>query len=103
MSLINHFVDIDILGILIPDEAAADTTNGVESIVADSNGCAPLNGGRAANFVLMDWVANGNFSEAIAILNGVSDTQKNSVGELRPVLQYVFSTSLFLLVTISAM
>lgn len=86
MNLINHYLDIEILDILIPDRAAANTTNSVKSILADSNGCAPLNGGRSANFVLMDWIADGKFPEAIAILNGVSNTQKNSFGGLNPEL-----------------
>lgn len=97
MSLINHFLDLDEASILIPDEAVADTTNSVDSILADAYGCVPLNGGRAPNFVLMDWVNSGNASGAIALLNGVQDTQVNSAGPGQFI--HVFSILLFLWTT----
>lgn len=39
MSIMNHFLDIDIFGILIPDRLSAPTTNSVSSIVAQANLC----------------------------------------------------------------
>jgi len=73
MYMINHFLDVDILSILLPDLTAASKTNGVSSILANANGCAPLSGAnRWPNFVLLDWVNIGDGMQAVNILNGVS-------------------------------
>jgi len=39
-------------------------------IVANSNGCAPLSGNRAPNFVLLDFVNIGQGLQAVNQLNG---------------------------------
>ncbi|KAF7290178.1 PLC-like phosphodiesterase [Mycena indigotica] len=73
MYIINHFLDIDIFGILLSDPEEAGTTNGVSSIVADAHGCVPLSqANRLPNFVLLDFVNLGTGMAAINQLNGVS-------------------------------
>ncbi|KAE9397497.1 hypothetical protein BT96DRAFT_995729 [Gymnopus androsaceus JB14] len=72
LNMLNHNLDVDILGILIPDVAAASTTNGVASILEDANGCAPLAGGVAPNFVMLDFVNIGEGLQAVNQLNGFS-------------------------------
>ncbi|KIY50483.1 PLC-like phosphodiesterase [Fistulina hepatica ATCC 64428] len=73
MYMINHFLDVDILGILIPDYDAASTTNSETSIVANANGCVPYSGVDSwPSFVLMDWVDIGDGQEAVDYLNGIS-------------------------------
>jgi hypothetical protein len=58
--------------ILVPDYSSANTTNGVPSILANSNGCAAFSGGKAASFVMIDFVDIGEGMEAVDILNGFS-------------------------------
>lgn len=72
LSILNHFLDkkLFIGGITIPDKSDADTTNGVDSIVANANGCAGFSAGRNPSFVLMDWVNIGEPIKAIDQLNG---------------------------------
>ncbi|THH30404.1 hypothetical protein EUX98_g3778 [Antrodiella citrinella] len=74
MYMINHSLDIDVFdtGILISDPEDAPTTNGVTSIIANANGCAPLSAGRAPNFVLLDYVNIGEGLQAVNQLNGLS-------------------------------
>ena len=48
----NHFLDIDLLGIKFPDAEAAPTTNSVSSILAQANLCVSQNG-RMPNVVLV--------------------------------------------------
>lgn len=52
MYLVNHFLDVDIFGIDIPDETAASTTNGEDSIMAEVNECNALYD-RYPNFILV--------------------------------------------------
>jgi hypothetical protein len=70
MFMINHNLNTNFFGALIPDYADASTTNSVGSIVANSNGCAPYSGGKATNFVLLDFVEVGKGMQAVDILNG---------------------------------
>jgi hypothetical protein len=44
----------------------------VFSILADANGCAGFADGRAPNFVLLDWVDEGQAFQAGRQLNGLS-------------------------------
>jgi len=71
MFMINHFLDIGPLGVLIPDKHAATKTNTVDSILANAAGCAHLAGGRAPNFILLDWVDEGHGIQAGNRLNGL--------------------------------
>ena len=70
MFMINHNLNAKIFGILIPEYIDASTTNSVGSIIANSNGCAPYSGGKATNFVLLDFVEVGEGMQAVDILNG---------------------------------
>ncbi|KAF5375993.1 hypothetical protein D9757_008857 [Collybiopsis confluens] len=74
LSMLNHNLDTNLFGtgILVSDPGAASTTNGVASIIANSNGCAPLVGGVAPNFVMLDFVNIGQGLQAVNQLNGLS-------------------------------
>jgi hypothetical protein len=61
MMIVNHFLDVDILGILIPDDAADSTTNaatGVGSIGAQADLCIST-WKRSPNLILVDYFQNG--------------------------------------------
>ncbi|CZR59802.1 uncharacterized protein PAC_09696 [Phialocephala subalpina] len=73
MMIVNHFLDLDILGILIPDELAASTTNaatGTGSIGAQASLCYST-WGRVPNFVLVDFFELGDVFTAQDTLNGL--------------------------------
>jgi len=74
MYMINHSLNVNIIpigaGVIVSDPEAAPVTNSVTSIVANSNGCAPLSGNRAPNFVLLDFVNIGQGLQAVNQLNG---------------------------------
>jgi len=72
MYLINHNLDLDEFGILLSDWFDAPTTNGVTSIVANANECAPLASGRYPNFILLDYVNIGDWLTAVNRLNGLA-------------------------------
>jgi len=71
MLLINHFLDLEFFGLLIPDREDASTTNSQSSIVANANGCLPLNGGLNPTFILLDFVDRGQAIAAGNALNGL--------------------------------
>jgi len=71
MFMINHFLDISLFGVLLPDKDAATTTNAVSSILANAAGCAQFADGRAPNFILLDWVDEGQGIQAGNQLNGL--------------------------------
>ena len=76
MYIVNHFLDIDIAGILIPDVAAAGQTNaatGDGSIGAQSTLCEGLYG-YAPKGVLVDYMDQGDVFTAENNLNGVSSS-----------------------------
>lgn len=52
MILVNHFLDTNISGILIPNRAAANVTNSAASIIAQANICVGLYGSNP-NFILV--------------------------------------------------
>ncbi|CAG8725485.1 9188_t:CDS:2, partial [Acaulospora colombiana] len=56
--------------ILVPDFLSAPRTNGMASILADSNGCSAFSGGKAANFVLLDFVDIGQGMKTVNLMNG---------------------------------
>ncbi|KAH8820890.1 PLC-like phosphodiesterase [Xylogone sp. PMI_703] len=73
MMIVNHFLDIDILGILIPDDPADETTNaatGTGSIGAQADLCYST-WGRKPNFILVDYSDKGDVFTAQNNLNGV--------------------------------
>lgn len=59
-----------ISSILVPDFIHTPGTNAVPSVLADSNGCAPFSGGKATNFVMLDFVDIGEGMKAVDVLNG---------------------------------
>ncbi|KAJ5824611.1 hypothetical protein N7447_006951 [Penicillium robsamsonii] len=72
MGIVNHFLDVDVLGIKIPARHQAGTTNaatGRGSIGAQAALCAGLHG-RAPNVVLVDFVDKGDVITAQKNLNG---------------------------------
>ncbi|KAJ7884127.1 PLC-like phosphodiesterase [Mycena olivaceomarginata] len=76
MYMINHNLNKNLISlgstdVLVSDPVDAPTTNGVDSILADANGCAPLGGNRAPNFVLVDYVNLGDPFTAAAQLNNL--------------------------------
>ncbi|KAJ7142367.1 PLC-like phosphodiesterase [Mycena epipterygia] len=75
MYLINHSLNTNIIpigsGVIISDPLDAPTTNGLTSILAHANRCAPLGGNRAPAFVLLDYVNIGVGFAAAAELNGL--------------------------------
>lgn len=71
MYIVNHFLDVDIFGIKVPDRDAAARTNaatGEGSIGAQASECATLYH-RAPNVVLADFVDKGDVIEAQDNLN----------------------------------
>ncbi|KAJ7259776.1 PLC-like phosphodiesterase [Mycena rebaudengoi] len=76
MYMINHSLNKNIIpigdGVLVSDPIDAPTTNGVESILAEANGCNALGGGRAPNFVLLDYINLGDPFAAVNQLNGLA-------------------------------
>ncbi|KAJ7235724.1 PLC-like phosphodiesterase [Mycena haematopus] len=82
--LINHSLNINIIpigsGVIITDPLAAPTTNGITSILANANGCAPLGGNRAPSFVLLDYVNIGEGFQAADILNGLVASSSSASG-----------------------
>ncbi|KAF3394342.1 PI-PLC X domain-containing protein 1 [Penicillium rolfsii] len=73
MYIVNHFLDVDILGVKIPDRGAAGTTNaatGQGSIGAQAAECEGLYQ-RAPNAVLLDFVDKGDAIQAQNNLNGL--------------------------------
>ncbi|KAL1857701.1 hypothetical protein Daus18300_010221 [Diaporthe australafricana] len=70
MVLVNHFLDTNISGILIPNRAAANVTNSAASITAQANICVGLYGSNP-NFILLDWMSVGDGMAVQAMMNGV--------------------------------
>ncbi|PYH82946.1 PLC-like phosphodiesterase [Aspergillus uvarum CBS 121591] len=73
MYIVNHFLDVDILGILIPDREHAAETNAVSSegsIGAQADLCLSIYG-QLPNVILLDFVDQGQPIAAQSLLNGV--------------------------------
>ena len=73
MYIVNHFLDISIFGIDVPDTAADETTNaatGSGSIGAQTSLCQGIYG-RGAKGVLVDNYDKGNVFVAQNNLNGL--------------------------------
>ncbi|KAF5010025.1 hypothetical protein FDECE_3804 [Fusarium decemcellulare] len=68
MGIMNHMLNYDVLGIIIPNQIDAPKTNSEESIQAQVDLCVG-EWGRQPNVVLLDWVNVGNAMEAQASLN----------------------------------
>ncbi|KAK2467580.1 hypothetical protein APHAL10511_000435 [Amanita phalloides] len=74
MYMINHSLNKDVLGIVVSDPIDAVTTNGDTSILNNAHGCAPLGGDRNPNFLLLDFVDQGDAFHAADVLNGVASS-----------------------------
>lgn len=70
MYLVNHYLDVDILGILLPDVAADATTNSAASIEGHANRCKALYGSYP-NIVLVDRFLAGDVFAAQLYMNGL--------------------------------
>ncbi|KAF7712632.1 Uncharacterized protein PECH_002868 [Penicillium ucsense] len=73
MYIVNHFLDVDIFGVKVPDRTAASSTNaatGKGSIGAQAAVCQSLYN-RTPNVVLLDFVDKGSAIQAQNALNGV--------------------------------
>ncbi|KZT32318.1 PLC-like phosphodiesterase [Sistotremastrum suecicum HHB10207 ss-3] len=71
MYMINHYLDVKIGTILIPDRLSAPKTNSQASILSEAYGCLQFSGGTAPNFVLVDWVDKGVPIQTANFLNGL--------------------------------
>lgn len=75
MYIVNHFLDLDILGIKVPDRDHASRTNaasGDGSIGAQSELCQKQHG-QLPNVVLLDFIDQGEAMLAEQMLNGVKN------------------------------
>ncbi|KAJ7744741.1 PLC-like phosphodiesterase [Mycena maculata] len=76
MYMINQSLNKNIIpvgaGVIVSDPLDAATTNGVDSILVNANGCAPLGANRNPSFVLMDFVNLGDGFTAVDQLNGLA-------------------------------
>lgn len=73
MYIVNHFLDVNVLGVLVPDRIRAPKTNAVSgngSIGAQSDLCRSMYK-RLPNVVLVDFVDQGEVMKAQNTLNGV--------------------------------
>jgi hypothetical protein len=73
MMIVNHFLDLDILSILIPDTLALETTNaatGTGSVGAQADLCLRT-WGRVPNLILVDFFEFGDVFAAQDTLNGL--------------------------------
>ena len=82
MYIVNHFLDLSIAGVDIPDDSADNTTNaasGVGSIGAQVGICQGLYG-RAPVGVLVDYFDRGDVFAAQDALNGVGGATSGASG-----------------------
>ena len=73
MYLVNHYLDVETLGVSTPDYGAASTTNGAASINANVAECVG-NYTNNPNVVLVDWVNKGDVIDVGNALNGLSSS-----------------------------
>ncbi|EXL56636.1 hypothetical protein FOCG_04174 [Fusarium oxysporum f. sp. radicis-lycopersici 26381] len=70
MGIMNHMLNHDVLGIVVPNQADAKKTNSEYSIQKQIDLCED-NWGRRPNVVLLDWVNVGEAMDAQISLNGL--------------------------------
>lgn len=82
MYLVNHFLDVDILGILVPDRIHAPRTNAVRGFGSIGDQCESClsQTGRMPNVVLVDFVDQGSVIEAQSVLNNAYDFDEEGFG-----------------------
>ncbi|KAI0296214.1 PLC-like phosphodiesterase [Russula brevipes] len=74
LYLINHFLDVNIGGVLVPNKGKASSTNGVSgdgSLGLQVETCAAVYG-RNPNFMLVDMYEDGQVFQVAATANGVT-------------------------------
>lgn len=74
MYIVNHFLDMDIFSIDVPNKGAAGTTNAAQGDGSIGEQAAVCEGlyGRAPNAIFLDWVDIGDAIKAQNELNGLS-------------------------------
>ncbi|KAJ3124137.1 hypothetical protein HK098_001363 [Nowakowskiella sp. JEL0407] len=78
LFILNHFMQIDVLGAEIANYAASETTNSESSINNHIAQCNTL--GTFFNYLLVDWGNVGSALSVVAKLNGVTSTSTNGNG-----------------------
>jgi hypothetical protein len=73
MYIVNHFLDVDLAGILVPDKADSARTNAADGDGSISSQVALCVGlyERYPNVVLIDEVGRGNFMMSQLMMNGL--------------------------------
>jgi len=72
LATLNHFLDVSIFGILIPDRASASVTNSVGSIMSQAKACVGLGDNALPTHILLDFVDEGQAIAAGNMLNGLT-------------------------------
>ncbi|KAL2201926.1 PLC-like phosphodiesterase [Sarocladium strictum] len=70
MIFANHNLNLDLFGLLLPDQDAAEETNSVSNIKQQTDICI-ADHGRVPNVVMLDFVTKGEVIEAQKQLNGL--------------------------------
>ncbi|KAM0254038.1 hypothetical protein ACHAP5_000024 [Fusarium lateritium] len=70
MGIMNHMLNHDVLGIVIPNQVDAEETNSAESIQSQVDLCEG-NWSRRPNVILLDWVNVGDAIDVQLSLNGL--------------------------------
>ncbi|WZH43667.1 PLC-like phosphodiesterase [Fusarium acuminatum] len=70
MGIMNHMLNHDVLGIVIPNQVDAEETNSAESIQSQVDLCEG-NWSRRPNVILLDWVNVGDAVDVQLSLNGL--------------------------------
>ncbi|KAG5656317.1 hypothetical protein KAF25_004593 [Fusarium avenaceum] len=70
MGIMNHMLNYDVLGIVIPNQVDAKETNSAESIQSQVDLCEG-NWSRRPNVILLDWVNVGDAVDVQLSLNGL--------------------------------
>lgn len=77
MYIVNHFLDLAIGSLLIPDDPADSTTNSASSIEAQANLCNGMYG-RMPNGVLVDYFNVGKYMLPFDI-KGIGKIEKSNM------------------------
>jgi hypothetical protein len=84
MYIVNHFLDVEIApGIKVPDRLRVPRTNSKQSIQKQTKICKDFYWGRLPNFVLLDFVDQGDWNQGGAGKGGfVAEAGKAACGLL---------------------
>ncbi|ESK84174.1 hypothetical protein Moror_16999 [Moniliophthora roreri MCA 2997] len=84
LYMINHSLNTNVFpipggaGVIVPNVFEAETTNGVKSIMDNVRGCAPFAMDKNPNFILLDWVDEGEAFLAADQLNGFTSPSQSA-------------------------